>query len=573
MTTRFIKAAALVACAVFSTLALAQDEPPARVGRIALSQGQVTISGEAGGEVNAALVNWPVTSHNRIVTAPGARTEIRIGSTSLRLDGDTSLDVDELDDERMRLRLDHGRVNVRIRNAEALAGFELSTPNGRVRMQEPGRMRVDAGRISVVNVFDGVALVEDRGSQLIVRAGKRAEVGDDSVRTDVARRDGFDDWAFQRDQYDDRSTSARYVTSEMTGYEDLDRNGVWRDDPEYGPLWTPTVVDADWAPYRDGSWTWISPWGWTWVDNAPWGYAPFHYGRWVQVGQRWAWAPGRNIGRPVWSPALVGWVGDTGWNFGIGRSALPSRSWYPLSPRDSYSPYYRLSQQHLQHLNRHARPDERRHDWREHRNGVTEVPHQGSGPRGTITVRNAPGQAVPQITLRDRQPQAPRQEEHRGRERMDRDEMERNRQHRPEMIGMPAPQAAPAQQQGPAPSPFSRRDGRPGFEEQRQRPQAPVAAPAPAPAPQAAAQQAVDQVLRGSRNEERRQREPEPMQQPRQMAQPPVFQQPSAPAPVPAAPPPARERPAPAPAAAPVRERPAPSTAGAERKRGNEVER
>ena len=149
MTTRFIKAATLVACAMFSTLALAQDMPPARVGRIALAQGQVSISGEAGADTNAAPVNWPVTSHNRIVTARGARTEIRIGSTSLRLDGDTSLEVDELDDERLRLRLDYGSVNVRIRNAEALQGFELSTQNGRVRMQEPGRMRVDALRAAI----------------------------------------------------------------------------------------------------------------------------------------------------------------------------------------------------------------------------------------------------------------------------------------------------------------------------------------------------------------------------------------------------------------------------------------
>jgi hypothetical protein len=28
----------------------------------------------------------------------------------------------------------------------------------------------------------------------------------------------------------------------------------------------------------------MSPWGWTWVDNAPWGFAPFHYGRWVGAG-------------------------------------------------------------------------------------------------------------------------------------------------------------------------------------------------------------------------------------------------------------------------------------------------
>ena len=69
MTTRFIKAATLLACAMFSTLALADADPPARVGRVSLSQGQVTISGEADGEGSAALVNWPVT-----LGRDGART-------------------------------------------------------------------------------------------------------------------------------------------------------------------------------------------------------------------------------------------------------------------------------------------------------------------------------------------------------------------------------------------------------------------------------------------------------------------------------------------------------------------
>jgi hypothetical protein len=46
----------------------------------------------------------------------------------------------------------------------------------------------------------------------------------------------------------------------MTGYEDLDRYGSWRDDSEYGPMWMPTVA-SNWVPYRDGRWTWIAPVG------------------------------------------------------------------------------------------------------------------------------------------------------------------------------------------------------------------------------------------------------------------------------------------------------------------------
>jgi hypothetical protein len=618
MTTRFIKAVTLLACAVFSTLALA--DPPARVGRIALSQGPVSISGEVGGQAGAAQVNWPVTSHNLVTTGRGARTEIRIGSTSIRLDGDTSLEVSELDDDSLRLHLNYGSVNLRIVSPESLAGFELNTSNARVRLQEPGRVRVDAERVqgaSAINVFDGVALVEDRGTQLIVRAGRSAEIRDDDVRTGQAVRDSFDDWSQQRDQYDDRSTSARYVSSEMTGYEELDRNGAWRDDAEYGPLWLPTMVAPGWAPYRDGSWTWIAPWGWTWVDNAPWGYAPFHYGRWVQVNQRWAWAPGRHAGRPVWAPALVGWVGGNKGNLSVGANGghRPAQGWYPLTPRDAYVPGYRLSQQHLQHINRDARPDGRgRDDRNDHqREGLTVVPHEQFGQRGPVAVRNAPRAAAPPaLQNAPSAPQGARGERDGRGERFDRDFIERNRQHRPELTGAPAPVLTAGQPQAPAPSPFTRRDGRPGFddhgqrqqqpapapaaaggappqdgrhdgrqmfEERRQRPQplpaaiAPIVAPpaavgAPTPAPQVVAPPpAPEQRGRGVRNEgERRSHEPDagPAQAPRQLAPPVMVRQQAAPAP----------SPAPAPAAAqPAGSEPAPRNYRGDRKRGEERER
>jgi hypothetical protein len=591
MTTHLIKAVTLIALAAFSTLALA-DDPPARVGRIALAQGQVSISSEVGDEASAALLNWPVTSHNQITTGRGARTEIRIGSTSVRLDADSSMEVSELDDDSLRLRLNYGSASVRIRNAEVLPGFELSAPNGAIRLQEPGRLRVDAERergTTAVNVFDGVAVVEDRGSQLVVRAGKRAEISDDDVRTGLAVRDSFDDWAQVRDQREDSATSARYVTSEMTGYEDLDQNGSWRDDPEYGPLWVPRAVAPDWAPYRDGSWTWISPWGWSWVDNAPWGYAPFHYGRWVQVNQRWCWAPGRHIGRPVWAPALVGWVGGAGWslNFGSGGSghARPAQGWYPLSPRDPFVPGYRLSHEHLLRINRDARPDGRG-DWRG-RDGLTVVPHEQFGRRGTISVRNAPNAVVPPLALQNAPAAAPAppqgfERDHEGRRdrfdrsgrgRIDRDEWQRNRPHRPELTGVPgvpvprAPFLNPGpmgsgQPQPPSPSPFSRRDGRPDFEEREQRRQ-PAPAPAgvmPAPVvvmPQMVAPGPFSRREGRPDGEDRRQRHqmppapaavPVPM--PQMVAPPPVLPQQPAPVAAPPAPAPAMMRQAPSPAQA-----------------------
>lgn len=146
---------------------------------------------------------------------------------------------------------------------------------------------------------------------------------------------------------------------------------------------------ADWTPYRDGQWSYIAPWGWTWVDNAPWGYAPFHYGRWVQVRNRWAWAPGRLERRPVWSPALVGWVGGGSWSVGFGAHNLHAHGWYPLSPYDRYVPGYRLSDERLRRLNDWRHATRRAAQQRPH-HGLTVVPREHFGGRGPVVVPRAP---------------------------------------------------------------------------------------------------------------------------------------------------------------------------------------
>ena len=429
MNNRFAKTAVMLALAALSSVALAQSsqdtldtEPPGRVGRVALAQGKVSISGDVGDTVQDALVNWPVTSRNLITTEAGGRTELRVGSTAIRVDGDSSLEVTELDDDSVRLRLHYGSASIRILSEDVLPEFELSTPQGRVRMRKTGRLRVDAERVrdtSVVSVFEGEAQVDGGGASLTIRAGRSAELRDEDVRTLQAQADAFDSWALERDRQIDGARSARYVTTEMTGYEELDRHGTWQDDPEYGALWLP-AVSTSWVPYRDGRWTWIAPWGWTWVDNAPWGYAPFHYGRWVQVRNRWAWAPGHLGPRPIWSPALVGWVGGSGWNahFNL-HGSRPATGWYPLGPRDRFVPGYRLSDERLRRLNAwRDRHDDRRDGRRDHdrgrdrdrdggpgrpdyrHRGLTVVPHANFGQRGPVVVSNVPRatpspQAVP----------------------------------------------------------------------------------------------------------------------------------------------------------------------------------
>ncbi len=387
----------LVLAALVAVTSVAMADPPARVGRVTVTEGRVTmlVNGE---EESGNLMNWPVTTDNHLTTAPGARAEFRVGSAAVRLDGDSDIEVEQLDDERLRLRLNYGTASVRVRDPGMVNDVELLTPQARVTLAEPGAFRVDTERApdtTVVNVLGGTARVEGAGNMLNVRAGKRAEVRGDEIFTALATRDGFDDWVSNRDRRDERPVATRYVPLDMTGYEDLDQYGNWVEDREYGTVWFPRAVPVGWAPYRDGRWVWVSPWGWTWVDNSPWGYAPFHYGRWVVVSGRWCWTPGRFVGRPVWSPALVGWVGGNNWSVSFSSGgAAPAVGWYPLTPRDRYVPAYRVSADFERRLMWNHRTNERWHERyrdRDHdgrRDGVTALPRIQFDRARQVTVSN-----------------------------------------------------------------------------------------------------------------------------------------------------------------------------------------
>ena len=129
--------------------------------------------------------------------------------------------------------------------------------------------------------------------------------------------DDFERWFLRRAERFG-STNSRYMDRRLSYWsDDLDSYGSWSVQPEYGNVWFPRTVAAGWVPYRDGHWAWIDPWGWTWVDDAPWGFAPFHYGRWAYFDRGWGWVPGPRTVRPVYAPALVAFVGGSGFSVAV----------------------------------------------------------------------------------------------------------------------------------------------------------------------------------------------------------------------------------------------------------------
>ncbi|MBL8416071.1 MAG: hypothetical protein JNM42_16695 [Propionivibrio sp.] len=347
---------ALLACVLF-LVTPAQADPAGRIGRIAWlsGAGAVNLYNPNTGESYSAALNQPLTSGDTLTTVAGARAEIQIGSMSVRLDSGSMLEITRIDDDQVRLYLNEGRAIVKLPSREIVRDFELVTRNGRFSARDAGIYRFDADSgSSSATAYFGALHFEASDSALDIGAGQSAQFwqqagGQTRYRLSSAVNDDFTEWSVMRDRRPTANTYARYVSPEMTGAEDLDAYGNWSENAEYGAIWTPRAVAADWAPYRSGHWVWVAPWGWNWVGYEPWGFAPFHYGRWVHQRGAWGWVPGARIARPVYAPAMVAWIGTPGIGAAIG--GRPNVGWFPLAPHEVYVPAYRSSANYIRNVN------------------------------------------------------------------------------------------------------------------------------------------------------------------------------------------------------------------------------
>ncbi len=356
MSARFWRAAlAAMVLALPGRAAFADDDPPDRVARLNYLSGSVSFRPASVDDWTAAEPNYPLTVGDHLWVDRDSRGEMHVGATAIRLAANTAVSFLNLDDRAVQLRLSDGALNLRVRELDEDESVEIDTPNASVTLQRPGsyRIEVDGGRaLTTVTVRDGDADVSSDGSSFRVREGESAAIdGEEDPTYDVreaAERDEWDDWCDGRDRREDRVASTRYVSRGLIGYEDLDEYGTWRETREYGHVWCPSRVDREWAPYRNGHWAWVAPWGWTWVDDSPWGFAPFHYGRWAYYDGAWVWAPGTVVARPIYAPALVAFVGGDSLSLSVSSGGV---GWFPLGPGEVYVPPYTTSRLYIQHVN------------------------------------------------------------------------------------------------------------------------------------------------------------------------------------------------------------------------------
>jgi len=286
------------------------EDPPSRVARLSHTDGAVSFNPAGTDDWVDAVVNRPMTTGDKLWSDNGGRAELNMGSASLRIGSNTGFNFLNLTDNVAQIQVTEGTVRIRVKRLEQDETIEIDTPNLAFSLLRPGTYRVDvneAGDSTIVTVLNGEGEVTGGGQAYSVHARQTATfAGTDKLDADVQDSNGYDDfdqWCADRDRREDNSASARYVSPDVIGYEDLDEYGGWRPVPEYGTVWFPHTTVVGWAPYRYGHWVYIAPWGYTWVEDEPWGFAPFHYGRWFRHDRLgWCWAPDN-----LWGPSWVCW--------------------------------------------------------------------------------------------------------------------------------------------------------------------------------------------------------------------------------------------------------------------------
>jgi hypothetical protein len=339
-----------------------QVDPPGRVARISFVQGNVSLEPAGVDSFSQAEMNYPLTAGDRVYVDLESISELETAGLTVRMGNGADLTLASLTDQVAQFGLAQGSIRLRTRDLTAPDGsaavVEVDTPNGSILVQAAGDIRVDSypqNDTTVVTVSSGQVQITGPNLDQIVGPNQSLQLsGTNPVTTQYVQilpPDGLDRFEQDREAVSQQADAVddQYVSPDMIGASDLAQYGDWSSDADFGSVWYPRGVVVDWTPYHYGHWAWVAPWGWTWVESEPWGFAPFHYGRWGNFGGRWGWIPGPPPGiygrpiHPIYSPALVAFVG--------GAPGLGVTAWFPLGPRETYVPWYHASTVYVNRVN------------------------------------------------------------------------------------------------------------------------------------------------------------------------------------------------------------------------------
>jgi len=315
--------------------------------RLSFTDGQVSFWRPGAQDWATAQVNTPLAPGDELYTASPGNVELQIGTRAfVRTWANTQLGLATQEPDFLQFKVTAGSAAFDLRTLEPGHTVEVDTPNAAFTIEHAGYYRVDVAgqRTSFIARRAGRATVTPASGESVVITPSEEVVIEGTASPQIVsyaapQLDVWDQWNYARTDKLLDAVSARYVSPGTYGANDLDPYGTWRVVPTYGSIWVPTAVQTGWVPYSTGAWTRDPYYGWTWVDTAPWGWAPYHYGRWVFVDGFWAWAPGPVVARPVYAPALVAFFGGAGVRVGVSLGG-PLVGWVPLGWGEPVVPWW-----------------------------------------------------------------------------------------------------------------------------------------------------------------------------------------------------------------------------------------
>jgi hypothetical protein len=215
--------------AVMAFSGWAAADPPSRVARLGYMTGAVSFSPAGANDWVRAAINRPLTTGDRLWVDADSRAEIQVGGAMIRMSAGTGVSILNLDDRITQLQLTQGALNVRVRRLELDQVLEVDTPNLAFTVRQPGEYRIAVypdGSATTIVVRKGQGEVYGEGAAYVVDSRQPYRFAGTGLReyqyVEAPRFDEFDRWSSDRDRSFDASVSARYVSQDVVGYQDLD---------------------------------------------------------------------------------------------------------------------------------------------------------------------------------------------------------------------------------------------------------------------------------------------------------------------------------------------------------------
>ena len=203
-------------------------DPPVRVARLAYLDGQVSFSPAGSEEWVVARLNRPIVTGDRLWADSGSRAELAVDNSTWWLGDQTSVSVANLDDRIVQLQVHEGVLDAQVRRLPPGYVIEVDTPNLAFSITRTGRYRIEVDTqegSTLVAVRQGRGEIYGENASYTILPGQAyrfygSDVSD-SEFVELPPPDDFERFVSERARR--YVATARYVSPEVIGYEDLDR--------------------------------------------------------------------------------------------------------------------------------------------------------------------------------------------------------------------------------------------------------------------------------------------------------------------------------------------------------------